>query len=101
MLLLLMFVWERTCCWAANFGELRVSSGLWRAVAPLMAPWCTDWKVPTCPNLNFYGSSGSRVRWHSENEGRFGKQWDSKLMVLMSFGASALFQMETWAWSGQ
>ena len=37
------------------FGELEFLRGLWRAVAPLMAPWCADWEVPTCANLNFYG----------------------------------------------
>ena len=42
--------------------------------------------------LNFYGGSGSRVRWHSDNEGLFGKQEESKLIVSLSFGVSALFK---------
>ena len=75
-------------------GNLEFLRSLWRAVAPLMAPWCADGEVPTCANLNFYGGAGSRVRWHSDNEGLFGKQGESKLIVSMSFGA---FQMETWA----
>ena len=54
-------------------GNWEFLRGLWRAVAPLMAPWCADREVPTCANLNFYGDSGSRVRWHSDNEGLFGK----------------------------
>ena len=57
-----------------------------------MAPWCADGEMPTCANLNLYGGSGSRVRWHSDNEGLFGKQGESKLIVSMSFGVSALFK---------
>ena len=56
-----------------------------------MAPWCADGEMPTCANLNLYGGSGSRVRWHSDNEGLFGKQEEYKLIVSMSFGVSALF----------
>ena len=73
-------------------GNWELLRGLWRAVAPLMAPWCADAEVPTCANLNFYGGSGSRVRWHSDNEGLFGRQGESKLTVSMSFGVSALFK---------
>ena len=57
-----------------------------------MAPWCADGEMPTCANLNLYGGSGSRVRWHSDNEGLFGRQGESKLIVSMSFGVSALFK---------
>ena len=91
MLSLLIFVWERTCCWAASFGELGASSGIVDG-SPLMTLWCADGEVPTCANLNFYGGSGSRVRWHSDNEGLFGKQGESKLIVSLSFGVSALFK---------
>ena len=73
-------------------GNWEFLRGLWRAVAPLMAPWCADGEMPTCANLNLYGGSGSRVRWHSDNEGVFGKQGESKLIVSMSFGVSALFK---------
>ena len=65
-------------------GNWEFLRGLWRAVAPLMAPWCTDREVPV------YGCSGSRVRWHGDDEGLFGKRRESKLIVSMSFGASAL-----------
>ena len=71
-------------------GNWEFLRGLWRAVAPLMAPWCADGEMPTCANLNFYGGSGSRVRWHSD--GLFGKQEESALIVSMSFGVSALFK---------
>ena len=73
-------------------GNWEFLRGFWRAVAPLMAPWCADGEMPTCANLNLYGGSGSRVRWHSDNEGLLGKQGESKLIVSMSFGVSALFK---------
>ena len=66
--------------------------GLWRAVAPLVARWCADREVLTCANLHFYEGSGSRVRWYSDDEGLFRKRRESKLIVSMSFGASALFK---------
>ena len=40
--------------------------------------------------MNLYGGSDSRVPWHSDDEDLFGKRGESKLVVLMSFGASAL-----------
>ena len=73
-------------------GNWEFLRGLWRAVAPLMAPWCADEEMPTCANLNFYGGSGSHVRWHSDNEGLFGKQGESTFVVSMSLGVSALFK---------
>ena len=73
-------------------GNWEFLRGLWKAAAPLMAPWCADGEMPTCANLNFYGGSGSRVRWHSDNEGLFGRRGESKLIVSMSFGVSALFK---------
>ena len=73
-------------------GNREFLRGLWRAVAPLMAPWCADGEIPTFANLNLYGGSGSRVRWHSDNKGLFGRRGESKLIVSMSFGVSALFQ---------
>ena len=73
-------------------GNCEFLRGLWRAVAPLMAPWCADGEMPTCANLNLCGRSGSRVRWHSDNEGLFGRRGESKLIVSMSFGVSALFK---------
>ena len=73
-------------------GNWEFLRGLWKAVAPLMAPWCADGEMPTCANLNLFEGSGSRVRWHSDNEGLFGRQRESKLIVSMSFGDSALFK---------
>ena len=76
-------------------GNWEFLRGLWKAVAPLMAPWCADGemhRLPTCANLNLYGGLGSRVRWHSDNEGLFGRRGESKLIVSMSFGVSALFK---------
>ena len=57
-----------------------------------MAPWCADVEMPTCANWNLFGGSGSRVRWHSDNEGLFGRRGESKLIVSMSFRVSALFK---------
>ena len=48
--------------------------------------------MPTSANWNFYRGSEACVRWHSDNEGLFGGRWDSKLIVSMSFGFSALFE---------
>ena len=66
--------------------------GLWRAVAPLMAPWCAEEDVPTSANLNYYGSSGSCVRWHRDDEALFGGQRELKLIVSMCVGFSARFR---------
>ena len=67
--------------------------GLWRAVAPLMGPWCSDRQVPSSAKINLYRGTGSRVRWHRDDECLFGDKGVPKLIVQMSFGASALF---TW-----
>ena len=48
---------------------------LWRAVAPLMAPWCAKEDVPTSAKLEllrWFG--GSRVRWRRDDEALFGGQ---------------------------
>ena len=57
-----------------------------------MAPWCAVGDVPTCANLNYYGGPGSCVRWHSDNEVLFGGRGESKLIVSVSIGFSALFR---------
>ena len=49
-----------------------------------MAPWCAVGDVPTCANLNYYGGSGSCVRWHSDDEVLFGGRGESKLIVSVS-----------------
>ena len=65
---------------------------LWRAVAPLFAPWCAEGEMSTCANLNHYGGAGSCVRWHRDDEALFGEQGESKLIVSVSIGYSALFR---------
>ena len=76
-------------CWS-------LLTGLWRAVAPLMKPWCAEGVLPTAANLNLYRGRFSRVAWHSDNEPLFGAWWESKLIVSMSFGTQALFK-----WKGK
>ena len=44
-------------CWS-------LLTGLWRAVAPLMKPWCAEGVLPTAANLNLYWGRFSRVAWH-------------------------------------
>ena len=48
--------------------------------------------MPTSANLNYYGSSGSCVRWHCDDEALLGGQGESKLIVSMSVGFSARFR---------
>ena len=43
-----------------------------------------------------YGGSGSCVRWHSDDEVLFGGQGESKLIVSVSIGFSALFRWKPW-----
>ena len=52
---------------------------LWRAIAPLMKPWCAEGDVPS-----------SHEGWHSDNEPLFGERWEAKLIVSVSFGTPAL-----------
>ena len=47
-------------------------AGVWRAVAPLMKPWCAEGEVPTAANLNLYRRGNSCVRWHCDDEPLFG-----------------------------
>ena len=67
-------------------------SWLWRAIAPLMKPWCAEGEVPTAANLNLYRGGNSRVNWHSDNEPLFGRSGVHKLIVSVSFGAPVLFK---------
>ena len=58
-----------------------------------MAPWCADGEVRTCANLNFYG--GVQVRVYDGTATMrvcLGSEGESKLIVSMSFGVSALFK---------
>ena len=63
---------------------------LWRAIAPLMKPWCAKADVPTAANLNLHRGRSSHVGWHSDDEPLFGKRGEAKLIVSVSFGTQAL-----------
>ena len=64
-----------------------VLAGVWRAIAPLMKPWCAEGEVPTAANLNLYRGCDEHL---------FGEYGDAKLIVSVSFGSSAVFK-----WNGQ
>ena len=66
--------------------------GVWRAIAPLMQPWCAEGEVPTAANLNLYRGWKSCVGWHCDDERLFGKCGDAKLIVAVSLGTFALFR---------
>ena len=71
-------------------------AGVWRAIAPLMKPWCAEWEVPTAANLNLYRGRNSCVGWHSDDEPLFGECEEVKLIVSVSFSTRALFK-----WNGK
>ena len=66
--------------------------GLWRAIAPLMRPWCAEGDGPTAANLNLYPGWKSCVGWHCDDEPLFGKCGDAKLSVSVSLGNFAVFR---------
>ena len=53
----------------------RLLSRVWRALAPLMTPWCAKGEMPSAANLNLYGGQESHVAWHCDDEPLFGRQW--------------------------
>ena len=67
-------------------------AGVWRAIAPLMKPWCAEGEVPTAANLNHYRGWNSCVGWHCGGEPLFGKCGDAKLIVSVSLGSSVVFR---------
>ena len=67
-------------------------AGVWRAIAPLMKPWCAEGEVPSAANLNLYRGWNSCVGWHRDDEPLFGECGDAKLIVSVSLGSSALFR---------
>ena len=67
-------------------------AGVWRAIAPLMKPWCAEEEVPTAANLNLYRGWNSCVGWHCDDEPLFGEYGDAKLTVSVSLGSSAVFR---------
>ena len=72
-------------CWPLLAGE-------WRAIAPLMQPWCAEGEVPTAANLNLYRGWKSCVGWHCDDEPLFGKCGDANLVVSVSLGNFAVFR---------
>ena len=48
-------------------------AGVWRAIAPLMKPWCAEGGVPSAADLNLYRGWNSCVGWHSDDEALFGQ----------------------------
>ena len=66
--------------------------GVWRAIAPLMKPWCAEGEVPTAANLNLYRGGNSCVGWHRDDELLFGEFGEAKLIVSVSLGGSAVFK---------
>ena len=67
---------------------------IWRGIAPLMRPWCSlaEEEVPGGVNLNLYSGGKACIPRHSDNEPLFGGGGDSKLIVSVSFGATATFR---------
>ena len=55
---------------------------LWRAIAPLMKPWCAEGDVPSAANLNLYRGRSSHVGWHSDDEPLFGERGEAKLLQM-------------------
>ena len=67
-------------------------AGVWRAITPLMKPWCAEGEVPNAVNLNLHRRWRSCVGWHSDDEPLFGECGDAKLIVSVSLGSSAVFK---------
>ena len=67
-------------------GCFRYLASVWRAIAPLLSPWCAGGDVPSAANLNLYEGSRSHVSWHCDDEPLFGGFGDSKLIVSLSQG---------------
>ena len=76
-------------CWPLLFR-------MWRAIAPLVKPWCAEGEVPTAAKLNQNRGWKSRLGWHCDDEPLFGRSGVEKLNVSGSFGTQALFK-----WKGK
>ena len=50
-------------------------AGVWRAIAPLMKPWCAEGDLPTAANLNLYRGWKSCVGWHCDDEPLIWEVW--------------------------
>ena len=66
----------------------------WRAIAPLLSPWCAEGDVPSAANLNLYGGSRSHVSRHCDDEPPFGGSGDPKLIVFFEPRVSRYVQVE-------
>ena len=86
----------------SHAGERRwpLLAGVWRAIAPLMKPWCAEGEVPTAANLNLYRGWKSCVRWHSDDEPLFGGL-DLEAHCFGEFWVSSVLQMEGQVLSGR
>ena len=79
-------------CMGGNLFVCQLLTSAWRAIAPLMTPWCAEGDVPTAANLNLFGCKVSHVAWHSDDEHLFGDSGDPKLIVSVSLGSSVSFK---------
>ena len=97
--------WDSSCACSYSYGQGRTAigphtgrrcwpllEGVWRAIAPLMKPWCAEGEVPTAANLNLYRGGNSCVGWHRDDELLFGEFGEAKLIVSVSLGGSAVFR---------
>ena len=72
-------------------------AGVWRAIAPLMKPWCAEGEVPTAANLNLYQGLHSRSGWHCT----VWRSWVLKAHCVCEFWVSCFFGMEGQVLSGR
>ena len=67
---------------------------LWRAIAPLMKPWCAEGEVPSAANLNLYRGRSSYVGWHSDDEPLFGERGEAKAHCFSELWDPGALQIE-------
>ena len=67
-------------------------AGLWRAIAPLMKPWCAEGEVPTFPEPEPLSGMEFVCGWHCDDEPLFGECGEAKLIVSVSLGRAAVFK---------
>ena len=96
--------WDSLCACSYSYGQgsaIRphtgrrcwpLLEGVWRAIAPLMKPWCAEGDLPTAANLNLYRGWNSCVGCHCDDELLFGQFGEAKLIVSVSLGGSAVFR---------
>ena len=66
----------------------------WRALAPLMKPWCAEGESAYCCEPEPLSGRSSHVGWHSDDEPLFGRAWGSKAHCLSEHWDPGAFQME-------